>query len=70
LILRTTAVALGFLLRPLAGMKSVHRRLRQIPRLTVALAGMATFWLCRLLAQFVAYDCAIWRGDRFRTSCT
>jgi len=31
------------------------------------LAGMATFWLCRLLAQFVAYDSAIWRGDRFRT---
>ena len=30
------------------------------------LAGMTTFWLCRLLAQFVAYDCAIWRGDRFR----
>lgn len=32
------------------------------------LAGMATFWLCRLAAQFVAYDSAIWRGDRFRTS--
>ena len=31
------------------------------------LAGMATFWLCRLLVQFVAYDSAIWRGDRFRT---
>jgi hypothetical protein len=31
------------------------------------LAGMATFWLCRLLVQFVAYDCEIWRGDRFRT---
>jgi len=31
------------------------------------LAGMAAFWLCRLLAQFVAYDSAIWRGDRFRT---
>lgn len=31
------------------------------------LAGMAVFWLCRLLAQFVAYDSAIWRGDRFRT---
>lgn len=31
------------------------------------LAGMATFWLCRLLAQFFAYDSAIWRGDRFRT---
>jgi hypothetical protein len=32
------------------------------------LAAMATFWLCRLLAQFFAYDSAIWRGDRFRTS--
>ena len=32
-----------------------------------ALAGMATFWLCRLLAQFVGYDSAIWRGDRFLT---
>jgi hypothetical protein len=31
------------------------------------LAGLATFWLCRLLAQFFAYDAAIWRGDRFRT---
>jgi hypothetical protein len=25
------------------------------------------FWLCRLLAQFLAYDSALWRGDRFRT---
>lgn len=32
------------------------------------LGGMATFWFCRLLAQFIAYDSAIWRGDRFRTS--
>jgi hypothetical protein len=31
------------------------------------LAALATFWLCRLLAQFFAYDSAIWRGDRFRT---
>jgi hypothetical protein len=31
------------------------------------LAGMAAFWLCRLLAQFVAYDVAIWRGNGFRT---
>ena len=31
------------------------------------LAGMAAFWLCRLLAQFLAYDSAIWRGNRFRT---
>ena len=33
-------VALGFFLLPLAGMKSVRRRLRQMPRLTVALAIM------------------------------
>jgi hypothetical protein len=32
-----TPVAMGFLLLPLAGMKSVRRRLRQVPRLTVAL---------------------------------
>ena len=31
------------------------------------LAGMTLFWLCRLLAQFFAYDSALWRGDRFRT---
>jgi len=33
-------VALGFLLLPLAGIKTVRRRLRQIPRLTVALTVM------------------------------
>jgi hypothetical protein len=33
-------VALAFLLLPLAGMKSVRNRLRQMPRLTVALALM------------------------------
>ncbi|MGA7340538.1 MAG: hypothetical protein WBE72_12335 [Terracidiphilus sp.] len=32
------------------------------------LAGMAAFWLCRLLAQFFAYDSVLWRGDRFRTA--
>ena len=31
------------------------------------LAGMTAFWLCRLLAQFFAYESAIWRGNRFRT---
>lgn len=32
------------------------------------LAGMVVFWLCRLLAQWFAYDAAVWRGDRFRTA--
>jgi hypothetical protein len=31
------------------------------------LAGMAAFWFSRLLAQFLAYDSAIRRGNRFRT---
>jgi len=31
------------------------------------LAGMAFFWFCRLLAQFFAYDSAIWRGNPTRT---
>jgi hypothetical protein len=33
-------LALGFFLLPLAGTKSVRRRLRQMPRLTAALAIM------------------------------
>jgi hypothetical protein len=32
------------------------------------LTAMVIFWLCRLLAQWFAYDAAIWRGDRFRTA--
>jgi hypothetical protein len=31
------------------------------------LAAMAALSLCRLIAQFLAYDSAIWRGNRFRT---
>jgi hypothetical protein len=31
------------------------------------LAGMVVFWGSRLVAQFTAYDSAIWRGDQFRT---
>jgi hypothetical protein len=32
------------------------------------LTAMVIFWLCRLLAQWFAYDAAIWKGDRFRTA--
>ncbi len=31
------------------------------------LGAMTAFWFCRLVAQFCAYDSAIWRGNRFRT---
>lgn len=32
------------------------------------LAAMVVFWLCRMLAQWFAYDAAIWRGNPFRTT--
>jgi len=41
--------------------------LEPTPLARAMLAGIAVFWLCRLLAQFFIYDPAIWRGDRFRT---
>ena len=31
------------------------------------LAGMVVFWGSRLVAQFTAYESAIWRGNRIRT---
>lgn len=31
------------------------------------LVGMTVFWLCRLLAQFFAYDSRLWKDNRFRT---
>jgi hypothetical protein len=31
------------------------------------LAGMTLFWFCRLVTQFLVYDAALWRGNRFRT---
>jgi hypothetical protein len=30
--------------------------------------AMVVFWLCRMLAQWFAYDAAIWRGNPFRTT--
>ena len=38
------------------------------PLSRAVLAALVAFWLCRLLAQFFAYDAEIWRGNRFRTS--
>jgi hypothetical protein len=31
------------------------------------LTALLIFWICRLLVQFVGFDPAIWRGNRFRT---
>lgn len=42
--------------------------LQRNPLSRAILAALVTFWLCRLFAQFFAYDAEIWRGNRLRTS--
>jgi hypothetical protein len=60
-------IGLGVLFGGAASFFCANSLLRPGTLSRTVLAGMATFWLCRLLAQFFAYDRAIWRGDRFRT---
>lgn len=60
-------IALGVALAGAVTFMSAAALLRPAALNRALLAAMATFWLCRLLAQFFAYDSAIWRGDRFRT---
>ena len=60
-------IALGVLLAGAGSLLCADSLLRPGPLSRGLLAGMTLFWLCRLLAQFLAYDSALWRGDRFRT---
>jgi hypothetical protein len=43
------------------------RLLDPTPLATPILAGLALFWLLRLVVQWAVYDHALWRGDRFNT---
>ena len=60
-------IALGVVLAGAVSFMYADALLRPAALNRALLAAMVTFWLCRLLAQFFAYDSAIWRGDRFRT---
>jgi len=60
-------IALGVVLSGAVSFMYADTLLRPNALNRALLAAMVTFWLCRLLAQFFAYDSAIWRGDRFRT---
>ena len=60
-------IALGVVLAGAVSFMYADALLRPAALNRALLAALATFWLCRLLAQFFAYDSAIWRGDRFRT---
>lgn len=63
----TFFIGLGVVLAGVGSFLCADSLLRPSPLSRAILAGMAAFWLCRLLAQFCAYDSAIWRGNRFRT---
>jgi hypothetical protein len=60
-------IALGIVLAGAVTFLFADALLRPTALNRALLAAMATFWLCRLIAQFFVYDSAIWRGDRFRT---
>ena len=60
-------IALGVVLGGAGSLLCADALLRPGALSRALLAGMTVFWLCRLLAQFFAYDARIWRGDRFRT---
>jgi hypothetical protein len=60
-------IALGVVLGGVISLGYSDALLSPTPLNRAILGSMALFWLCRLLAQFFAYDSANWRGNRFRT---
>ena len=64
----TFFIALGVTMAGAVSLLFARALLRPDPLSRAILAGFAAFWFCRLLAQFFAYDAAIWRGNRFRTT--
>lgn len=60
-------IALGVTLAGLVSLFFARALLIPSALSCAVLAGMVALWLCRLLAQFLSYDAAIWRGNRFRT---
>jgi hypothetical protein len=63
----TFFIAFGVVLCGVISLAYAGALLQPSPLNRAILAGMAAFWFFRLLAQFFAYDSAIWRGNPFRT---
>jgi hypothetical protein len=63
----TFFIGLGVMLAGAGSLFYADVLLRRDALSRAVLVAMTAFWLCRLLAQFLAYDSAIWRGNRFRT---
>lgn len=60
-------IALGVVLGGAVSLAFPTALLSPAPLNRAILASMALFWFCRLMAQFFAYDGAIWRGNPGRT---
>ena len=60
-------IALGVVLGGAVSLAFSTALLSPAPLNRAILASMALFWFCRLMAQFFAYDGAIWRGNPGRT---
>ncbi len=63
----TFFIALGVILGGAVSLALPAELLSPAPLNRAILAGMAFFWLCRLLTQFFVYDGALWRGNPART---
>ena len=63
----TFFIGLGVMLAGAGSLFYADDLLRRDALSRAVLVAMTAFWLCRLLAQFLAYDSAIWQGNRFRT---
>lgn len=61
-------IALGVALAGAGTILYAPALVRPHPLSRAVLAALLFFWLCRLFAQFFAYDTEIWRGNRFRTA--
>jgi hypothetical protein len=63
----TFFIGLGVVMAGVGSLLYANALLRPSSLSRAILAGMAAFWLCRLLVQFFVYDAAIWRGNPFWT---
>ena len=63
----TFFIGLGVVMVGLVSFLYTNALLRPNSLSCAILAGMTTFWLCRLLVQLFVYDAAIWRGKPFWT---
>jgi len=60
-------IGLGLFLFGLLSLCFTSALLERTALARVVLAGLAFFWLTRLIVQLFVYDSRLWKGDRFNT---